>query len=170
MSEKRVRGRWDTVRIQIEIEGRSRTKQSFARDCDINAIVARFTSTGVFEHVDEREARYGDFTGLQDYQEAVNRVSEARNDFMDLPAQVRAWANNDPGEYLELMQDPANAHELREMGYTELADDLEEMHEERAEAGRLAGSSPSEPASSAEGSEAAGEGASEPEPSEQQDS
>lgn len=50
-----------------------------------------------------RQPRYGDFTGIGDFHECLQRVTEARDQFQQLPATVRALASNDPGIFLEML-------------------------------------------------------------------
>lgn len=94
----------------------SLTKQSFTDDCDINNILKRYETTGVIEHGSSVEPRYGDFSGYDDYHSACMRVIEAQDNFMALPAKVRARFQNDPGLFLDFVMDPGNVDELREMG------------------------------------------------------
>ena len=56
----------------------SLTKQSFASECDINTIMARYEHTGVLDYVNENEARYGEFSAV-DYQEAMNIVASTQS-------------------------------------------------------------------------------------------
>src|SRR5580765_5072286 len=64
---------------------KSLTQQHFKDECDINEIVRRFGLTGKLpENV--KAPQYGDFTGLSDYQTALNAVIAADEAFMELPA------------------------------------------------------------------------------------
>lgn len=98
---------------------RSRTHQSFAKDADINNIMKKYAVTGVL--VDPslvnstRQPRFGDFSDLVDYPTLVIRVRQAQSDFMTLPAAVRERFNNDVGEALEFLADPANVKEAVEL-------------------------------------------------------
>ena len=84
------------------------TKQSFKDECDINRIMARYQLTGILPTGDPRVPQFGDFTNVPDYQEALNIVYSAEDQFMELPATLRKFFNNDPGFMLAYMQDPAN--------------------------------------------------------------
>lgn len=105
-------------RLQVFFDReRSRTKQSFKAECDINNIMRKFEKTGLIEHQARFQGRYGDFTNLpQSYHEAVNQVLEAEEMFMTLPAKVRAHFDNDPGSFLAAVDDPARREELVELG------------------------------------------------------
>lgn len=96
-------------------EGGGRTKQAFKAECDINNIMSRFAKTGVLDFTNRRQAQYGDVTGL-DYQRAMDIVVEAKAMFAELPSSVRSRFHNEPAEFLEFVQDPANGEEMVKMG------------------------------------------------------
>lgn len=91
------------------------TQQSFKEECDINTIVRRFGLTGQLPD-NVRVPQYGDFTGVTDYQSALNAVMQADAQFMELPAKLREQFNNDPQELLAFMEDPNNLDKARELG------------------------------------------------------
>lgn len=75
-------------------------QQSFADEVDINTIMRRFGVTR--EMPSGREGGvYGDFSGITDFQTAVEAVQRAREGFLALPPHVREEFGNDPGVYLE---------------------------------------------------------------------
>lgn len=93
----------------------SRAQQSFKEECDINEIVRRFGVTGQLpENV--RVPQSGDFTGISDYQSALNAVIAAEDAFMELPAIVRERFDNDPQSLLEFVSDVANRDEAVRLG------------------------------------------------------
>lgn len=93
----------------------SKTHQSFAKDADINNIMSRYAKTGVL--VDPlkvdlgRQPHFGDFSDIADFNTLVNRVQQAQDDFMTLPALVRRRFNNNVQECIEFIADPANLKE-----------------------------------------------------------
>lgn len=93
----------------------SMAKQSFKEQCDINAIMKRYEKTGIVEHAKRYGASYGDFTGADDYQDALAKVAAADEAFMSLPASIRKRFNNNPGDYFDFANDPANRNELIDM-------------------------------------------------------
>lgn len=93
----------------------SRTKQSFKGDCDINTIIKRYLRTGQIDFAARHEPRYGDCTGY-DFQKAMLTVANANSMFQDLPAAVRAKFANDPGKFLDFVQDEKNVDEARKLG------------------------------------------------------
>ncbi len=112
--------------------GPSRTKQSFRDECDINNILRQFNVTGQLP-VGSVQPQYGDFSGITDYQSALNAVMAAQDSFLALPAKLRARFDNDPALFVEFASDEANRDELKALGLL------------RQEAAQAVVSSPSEP-------------------------
>ena len=96
--------------------GKSRTQQNFKKECDINNIMAGYERTGLMSHVARFQGQYGDVTGAVDYHSAQNAVIQETEMFMTLPAAVRSKFANDPGAFLQFVEDPANEAEMRELG------------------------------------------------------
>lgn len=80
--------------------GVSMTQQHFTEEVDINTIVRRFGLTGVFPG-NVTAGVYGDFTGISDYESAVETIERTRERFMLLPAELREKFSNDPGKLVE---------------------------------------------------------------------
>lgn len=112
----------------------SRTKQSFRDECDINNILRQFNVTGQLP-VGSVQPQYGDFSGITDYQSALNAVMAAQDSFLALPAKVRAKFDNDPALFVDWASDEANKDEMKALGL---------LREETAQA---VVTSPSEPVS-----------------------
>lgn len=111
MSEERIR--------RGTVCGPSRTKQSFAKACDINNIMKKYTRSGDFTHVATQMPQYGDFSNVDDYQTALNKIRAAQELFMELPAAVRSRVNNDPGQFLDFVSDVGNRDEMVQLGLIE---------------------------------------------------
>lgn len=90
-------------------------KQSFRDECDINTIVRRFGVTGVAP-MSGRMPTYGDFSGISDFQSAMEVVTAAREAFASLPAAVRERFANDPQRLLGFLGDEANRDEAIRLG------------------------------------------------------
>jgi Chlamydia-phage Chp2 scaffold (Chlamy_scaf). len=104
-------------RVQFQTTGASRTKQSFREECNINNVMRRFEKTGILEHTNRYEGSYGDFTAApSSYHEAVEQVIAAEKMFMSLPASVRKRFSNDPGLFLDFVEDPSNVDEVVKLG------------------------------------------------------
>lgn len=105
-----------SVRPVVTIDpSEERTKQSFKDDCDVNKIIKRYKATGVVTHLNAMEARYGDLTGI-DFDRAMEIVTNARGLFDELPSGIRKRFNNDPGLFLDFMDNPENAEEMVKLG------------------------------------------------------
>lgn len=106
----------ERVRVVADVGTRSRTKQANRHETDINLMVARYKKTGQFQNVDPREPKYGDFSEAVSLEDAFNRVAEANESFMRLPASVRAMANNNPITLLEMLADQGATEALVKAG------------------------------------------------------
>lgn len=93
----------------------SMTKQSFKDECDINKIMARFQKTGALTHYASNAPHYGDATDVQ-LADAMNLVANAENMFAELPSSIRKRFKNDPGRFLNFVQDPKNLEEMQKLG------------------------------------------------------
>lgn len=89
--------------------------QSAEEESNINTIVRRFGLTGEIPG-DVRMPLSGDFVGIQDFHSAMNTVRAAQEEFLRVPAHVRARFSNDPGVFMEFLEDPANRDEARKLG------------------------------------------------------
>jgi len=92
-------------RVTVDPGGRSRTKQANRNETNINLMVSRYKKTGLFQNLNPREPKYGDFSEAVTLEEAFQRVQDANRSFMQLPAQVRALAQNSPVILLEMLAD-----------------------------------------------------------------
>lgn len=93
----------------------SMAQQQFLEECDINTIVERFGLNGEVP-TSVQVPTYGDFSGVNDFQTAMNAVLDAQARFMELPAKVRSRFDNDPQKLLEFVADDANMDEARVLG------------------------------------------------------
>lgn len=106
----------ERVQVLAPVGTRSRTKQANRAETDINLMVARYKKTGVFSHINPRIPKYGDFSEAVQLEDAFNRVQQANREFMSLPAQVRALAQNDPVIFLEMLADEGGVAALKAAG------------------------------------------------------
>lgn len=95
---------------------KGRTKQAHKDECDINNILTRYRKSGLIDHVNRYQGRYGDVSTAEDFQTSVNRVMEANAMFMSLPAEIRRRFDNDPAAFLDFMLDPEKIEQQRELG------------------------------------------------------
>ena len=99
----------------LECKDPSLAQQSFKDDADINVLLERFKVTGMMPQGIVLP-QYGDFTGVTDYQSAANALLRANDEFMKLPANLRARFENSPQKFLEFCSVKENLPELRKLG------------------------------------------------------
>lgn len=92
------------------------TKQSFKDECDINHILRRYQKNGQLPDLIKENPRFGDFSSPHDYQESMNIVAFANEQFAALPAKTRERFNNNPELFLEFVDNPQNNAELIKLG------------------------------------------------------
>ena len=97
--------------------GDSLTQQHFKEECDVINIIKKHDRNGIIEHVQRGQARYGDFSEVHDYREALDLVRDAQDEFMTIPSDIRKKFDNDPGKFYEFVSNPDNKEELIEMGF-----------------------------------------------------
>jgi phage internal scaffolding protein len=90
-------------------------QQHFKDECDVNNILRQFNVTGLLPE-SPLSPRYGDFTGIGDYHSALNAVIAAEDEFMALPANIRARFDNDPENLINFLDNPANKDEAIKLG------------------------------------------------------
>lgn len=98
-------------------------QQHFKDECDINNILKQFNVTGMLPN-QPLSPRYGDFTGISDYKTAIDRVIAAEEEFMALPAQLRARFDNDPENLITFLDNEENRSEAEKLGLLEPKQDL----------------------------------------------
>eukprot|EP01043_Picozoa_sp_COSAG02_P068352 COSAG02_NODE_11317_length_1749_cov_1.025455_3_plen_155_part_00 len=103
----------------FETTGESLTQQHFQEECDIINIIKRHDRNGILEHVQRGQARYGDFSEVHDYREALDLVKNAQEEFMSVPSDIRKQFDNNPGKFYEFVSNPDNKDELIKMGFIE---------------------------------------------------
>ena len=104
------------ARHTTDCAGDSLAQQQFKEECDVNHIMKKYEKTGILEHRNNYEGRYGDFLSAPDYHSAMNAICAADEMFMSVPASIRQRFGNDPAAFLEFVQDPENLDEVRELG------------------------------------------------------
>lgn len=100
----------------LVFKGKSRTQQQFKQETDINLIMSRYEKTGVIDHLAKHQGSYGDFSNVEDYQTAVNKIMLADQMFLTLPATIRSQFDNDPAQFVEFAQNPDNLDTMRDLG------------------------------------------------------
>lgn len=99
----------------LRCEDPSLAVQSSRDEADINTIVRRFGLTGQLPQ-DVVAPVYGDFTGIGDFQSALNAVLAAEAAFGKMPADVRSRFRNDAGLFVDFCSDERNREEATKLG------------------------------------------------------
>lgn len=95
----------------------SLTVQSQAKEADINTIVERFHLTGEIPLASRVPFPTDvDFDEILDFKTANDRLLQARDSFLSLPASVRSQFQNDPLAFADFATVPDNLPKLREWG------------------------------------------------------
>ena len=89
--------------------------QSARDETDINTIVRRFGLTGELPG-DFDMPQSGDFTNVVDFHGAMNLVRASQEEFLRVPAEIRARFNNDPGRFMAFLDNDDNRAEATKMG------------------------------------------------------
>ena len=76
------------------------TEQSHKAACDVNNIMARYTRTGVMEHIRQFEPVYSEVMP-DDYHTSMNVVGEAKSMFEELPSTLRRHFGDDVSAFLD---------------------------------------------------------------------
>ena len=106
----------------LDCVGASKTQTQFKNEADINHLINRYKNTGSFydplnpPNGSRRMPMFEDFADIPDYGEAQNIVADANARFMQLPATVRKFFDNDPTLLLAFINDPANRDKAVELG------------------------------------------------------
>lgn len=93
----------------------SKAIQSAEEESNINTIVRRFGISGELPNQVAMPVS-GDFTNIPDFHTAMNLVRQAQEEFVRVPAEIRARFNNDPGRFMDFFDDPANYDEALKLG------------------------------------------------------
>ncbi len=99
-------------KLQVKKYKDGRTIQSYADECDINKIMARAQKSGTISHLQQYEGVYADFSDF-DFFEQTQKLTQGREIFDALPAELRREFNQSPAQFFTYVNDPANIKELR---------------------------------------------------------
>lgn len=100
----------------------SLTQQEFKESCDINNILAKFSVQAQALGVDpsqlmpQDQGTYGDFSNLDDFQTAQNKIAFLNDQFSNLPSDVRRKFGDDLNTFIGALSDPNRIDELGELG------------------------------------------------------
>ncbi|AGT39920.1 portal protein [Marine gokushovirus] len=112
-------GYGERERVQTKSVGESLTQQHFAHEADVRNIIKQYDKTGLIANVQKGVARYGDYSEVNEYREALDLVNEANATFAELPAELREMFQNNAGTFLEFATNPQNENKMIELGLKE---------------------------------------------------
>lgn len=90
-------------------------QQQFKDESDINVLFGKYLETGEIPQIDNLR-NWGDTEGLYDFQETMNALVAAQQDFSQLPARVKNRFDNDPAKLITFLNDPENRDEAEFLG------------------------------------------------------
>lgn len=100
----------------------SLTQQEFKESCDINNILAKFSvqaqALGVepSQLMPQDQGTYGDFSNIDDFQTAQNKIAFLSDQFSNLPSDVRRKFGDNLNNFIGAISDPSRIDELGELG------------------------------------------------------
>lgn len=100
----------------------SLTQQEFKESCDINNILAKFSvqarALGVepSQLMPQDQGTYCDFSNLDDFQTAQNKIAFLNDQFSNLPSDVRRKFGDDLNTFMSALSDPNRIDELGDLG------------------------------------------------------
>jgi len=97
----------------------SMTRQEFAKECDINVLMAHYEKNAIMPPTNGREPAYFDASSVPDFREALDIAREAQEAFLRVPAATRKELDNDVHKFVEYAQDPENLPQMRKWGLAE---------------------------------------------------
>lgn len=92
----------------------SLAQQQFKEDCDMNNIVRKAMRGIPPRFQREDEPQYGDFSNPIELERAFNTMAQAKDAFMNLPAELRLELNNDPRRIAYITAEQAKRYKLTE--------------------------------------------------------
>lgn len=123
----------------VDDSGEVLTQQGPSEDCDINTIVRRFGITGQLP-VGAEMPSFQEFAEVGDYHTAQNVIRRADEAFQELPGEIRAQFENDPGRFVAFVEDPKNVDQVEKWGF--LAPEASKRRQEARAASAAAQATP----------------------------
>lgn len=91
------------------------TQQQFADEVNVHKIIDRYAKTGVLPS-GTRQALFGDFSQVTDYQTSLDMLRESQEAFASLPAKVKDRFGNDPAQLMRFIANDENRDEAIALG------------------------------------------------------
>lgn len=100
---------------RTKTSGKSKTRQEFTKECDINHIIAKHLKMGQAIEVDTN-ANYTDVSNIPAYEEMLTKVIVAKQSFNRLDNKVREKFHNNPNELMDFLKNKDNYDEAVKLG------------------------------------------------------
>ncbi len=84
---------------------------SFRDETDINQILKRAQKSGTISHMARYQGTYADFSNY-DFAANMTKLAEGRTIFDDLPVEIKREFDQNPANFFEYVNDPANVNDL----------------------------------------------------------
>lgn len=96
----------------------SKTQQHQKDECDINNIVRKYSANEIFNKFvyDVNNDNIVDVSEIPDYPEALVKVTQAQQQFDNLPSKLRKFFNNDPSNMVQYCSNPENLEGMYKLG------------------------------------------------------
>lgn len=115
MSKVVIRKRFDEIKhdgLVCPVE-EDRTQQHFKDECDINYLLRHYNDIPAPAPI------YADCTQYSNLQDCIDKVRAAQDDFSSVPSDIRARFANNPVDFFNFCNNPANFDELVNLGLAE---------------------------------------------------
>lgn len=109
-----------TRRVTTRNTEPSKTDQQFAKEVDVNHIMANARKGVMTNHVRNSKGVYADVSEIPDLIECMEIMSRAQSDFDALPAPIRARFGNSPVELVDFLNKEENNEEAIKLGFKEI--------------------------------------------------
>jgi len=90
-----------------DFSGDSVTQQHFKNQCDVNQIVAAYEATGVDPYAHRAQQQNFGFATSKTFEQASREIAEVHSAFAALPSKERSAFANDPAQWIEAINTPA---------------------------------------------------------------
>jgi hypothetical protein len=129
----------------------NKVEQAYGEQLDINNLLEPAIRKGLLRHGVTFEGEYDDIP-VGSFQEAQNIVARGKSMFEALPSAIRTKFENDPGKFINFVQDPQNRPWLEQNGIVKGLDGLDRE-------GKITGYNPSQEIKNEEAAAGAAEAA-----------
>lgn len=113
----KFRTKYDRVKVKSPCGRKSLTDQQYKDECSIEGIVKKYGILG--QPIPRPFGSGADVSEFQDFAANMQKVTEARNRFMDLPSDIRARFGHSPEAFFSWLSNPEHTEEAVKLGLME---------------------------------------------------